>query len=60
MRWEQRIVAGLDLRTFSAGMKTLQSITSISNNHDELYFLEAILASKLISGWRFLKCKFGV
>lgn len=51
MRWYQRIVSGLDLRVNSAGMKTLQSVTSATDNIEELYFLQGILSSKLINFW---------
>ena len=51
MRWPQRIVAGVDLRKNSAGMKTLQSITALNDNIDSLYYLQALLTSKLINYW---------
>jgi len=51
MRWKQRIVCGLDERTNSAGMKTLQIIISTSDNISELKYLSAILASSLINFW---------
>lgn len=51
MRWVQRIVSGVDTRTNSAGMKTLQSITSATDNLDDLFYLQAILSSKLINFW---------
>ena len=51
MRWKQRIVCGLDERTNSAGMKTLQVIVSTSDNLSDLKYLLAILASSLINFW---------
>jgi adenine-specific DNA-methyltransferase len=51
MRWKQRIVCSVDSRTNSAGMKTLQSITSPTDNKVDLMFLQAILSSKLINFW---------
>lgn len=51
MRWKQRIVCCLDERVNSAGMKTLQSIISISNNVNELKYIQAILSSHLMNFW---------
>jgi len=51
MRWQQRIVCGLDIRTNSAGMKTLQVIVSPSDDIEALKYLQGILASKLINFW---------
>jgi len=51
MRWRQRIVCGLDERTNSAGMKTLQVVVSTSDNLSDLKYLLAILASSLINFW---------
>jgi hypothetical protein len=51
MRWKQRLVCGLDERTNSAGMKTLQVIASTSDNLSDLKYLLAILASSLINFW---------
>ncbi|HYE68118.1 MAG TPA: hypothetical protein VEA58_05860, partial [Anaerovoracaceae bacterium] len=51
MRWFQRIVSAVDARTNTAGMKTLQSITSATDDLTDLYYLQAILASKLINFW---------
>jgi len=51
MRWRQRIVCGLDERTNSAGMKTLQVVVSTSDNLSDLKCLSAILASSLINYW---------
>jgi len=49
MRWERRIVSALDIRKYSAGMKTLQAIMSKNDEIDNLYFLQSILSSKLIN-----------
>lgn len=49
MRWEKRIVSAIDTRRNSAGMKTLQSITSVDDNVTDLYLLQAILSSKIIN-----------
>jgi hypothetical protein len=51
MRWQQRVVCGLDERTNSAGMKTLQVVVSTSDNLPDLKYLLAILASSLINYW---------
>jgi len=51
MRWKNRIVCGLDDRTNSAGMKTLQLVVSTSDNLTDLKYLSAILASSLINYW---------
>ena len=51
MRWSQRIVAGLDVRKNSAGMKTLQLIISNDNLLEELIYLNAIISSRLINFW---------
>jgi len=51
MRWRQRIVCGLDERTNSAGMKTLQVVVSTSDNLSDLKCLSAILTSSLINYW---------
>ncbi len=51
MRWKQRIVSGLNLRSNSGGMKTLQSITSTSDDLNELKYLQSILASKVVNYW---------
>jgi hypothetical protein len=51
MRWKQRLVCGLDERTNSAGMKTLQVIASTSDNLSDLKYLLAILAPSLINFW---------
>ena len=51
MRWKQRIVSGIDERTNSAGMKTLQTIVSQTGNLSDLKYLQAILSSKLINYW---------
>jgi hypothetical protein len=51
MRWKQRIVCGLDERTSSAGMKTLQVVVSTSDNLTDLKHLSAILSSSLINFW---------
>jgi len=51
MRWRQRIVCGLDGRTNSSGMKTLQVVVSTSDNLADLKYLSAILASSLINFW---------
>ena len=51
MRWEQRIVCGLDKRTNSAGMKTLQMIVSKSNDLTHLSLLIGLLSSRLINFW---------
>ena len=51
LRWKQRIVSGLDTRTNTAGMKTLQAIVSTQDNVAALGFLQGILASKLVNFW---------
>lgn len=51
MRWKQRIVCGLDERTNSAGMKTLQVVVSTTDSLEELKYLLGILASSLINFW---------
>jgi hypothetical protein len=51
MRWERRLVCGLDDRINSAGMKTLQVIVSTSDNLTELKYLQGVLASRLINFW---------
>jgi len=51
MRWKQRVVCGLDERSNSAGMKTLQVVVSPSDNLADLKYLSAILASSLINFW---------
>ncbi len=51
MRWKQRIVCGLDNRTNSAGMKTLQVVVSATDSLEELKYLVGILASSLINIW---------
>lgn len=47
MRWKQRIVSAFDIRTNSAGMKTLQIIVSPADKTSDLKYLQAILASRL-------------
>ncbi|MDZ4758988.1 MAG: N-6 DNA methylase, partial [Bacteroidota bacterium] len=49
MRWKNRIVSAIDMRNNSAGMKTLQTITSNTNSIDDLCYLQCILFSKLIN-----------
>jgi hypothetical protein len=51
MRWKQRLVCGFDDRMNSAGMKTLQVIVSVTDSHEELKYLMAILASSLMNFW---------
>jgi hypothetical protein len=51
MRWKQRVVCGLDQRDNSAGMKTLQTIVSKTDNIADLKYLQAILSSKIINFW---------
>ncbi len=51
MRWIQRIVSAVDSRNNTAGMKTLQSITSNGDNLNDLQYLQAILSSKLVNFW---------
>jgi len=51
MRWVQRIVCSFDERLTTAGMKTLQIITSTNDNSNDLKYLSAILSSKLINYW---------
>lgn len=51
MRWFQRIVSAVDERLNTAGMKTLQSITSTEDNLGDLLFLQSILTSRLINFW---------
>ncbi len=51
MRWKQRIVCGVDNRTNSAGMKTLQVVVSVTDSLEELKYLLGILASSLINIW---------
>ena len=51
MRWKQRIVAGIDERQNSAGMKTLQLVISPQDNLKDLKYLCALLSSKLINFW---------
>jgi hypothetical protein len=51
MRWKQRIVCGLDQRENSAGMKTLQTVVSKTDNIADLKYLQAILSSKIINFW---------
>lgn len=51
LRWKQRIVCSYDGRRNSCAMKTLQSITSKSDNDKLLKYLSAILSSKLINYW---------
>lgn len=51
MRWQRRLVCGVDERTNSAGMKTLQIIISTSDSLNDLKYLQGILASRLINYW---------
>lgn len=51
MRWKQRLVCALDARRNSAGMKTLQVVTSPTDNEADLKYLLAILASSLMNYW---------
>lgn len=51
MRWKQRIVCGLDERTNSAAMKTLQMIVSQADDKNELRQLQGMLSSTLINFW---------
>lgn len=47
MRWRQRLVATLDDRVNSCGMKTLQTIVSKSDNEADLKYLLGIISSKM-------------
>ncbi len=53
MRWKQRIVCGIDLRTTSAAMKTLQSIVCPRDDaaNSRLKYVQGVLASRLINFW---------
>jgi len=51
LRWRQRLVCGLDDRSRSAGMKTLQLIVSTDDDISDLHFLQGILGSSLINFW---------
>jgi predicted type IV restriction endonuclease len=51
MRWVKRIVSCFDGRSNTSGMKTLQVIVSVTDDENELKYLQALLASKLINHW---------
>ncbi|MHB1424117.1 MAG: Eco57I restriction-modification methylase domain-containing protein [Gemmataceae bacterium] len=51
MRWKQRLVCAFDARRNSAGMKTLQVVTSPSDKEADLKYLSAILASSVMNYW---------
>jgi hypothetical protein len=51
MRWKQRLVSAFDDRRNSCAMKTIQSISSISDDENSLKYLSGILSSKLINFW---------
>jgi hypothetical protein len=51
LRWETRLVCGLDKRLNSGGMKTLQVVVSTTDDLQELKYLLAILSSSLINFW---------
>lgn len=51
MRWRQRLVSGVDLRSQTAGLKTLQIIVSADGTSPPLLYLQGIIASRLINFW---------
>jgi hypothetical protein len=51
MRWRQRVVCSFDHRRDTAGMKTLQIIVSPNDSEQELKYLTALLASRLMNFW---------
>ena len=51
LRWEKRLVCGFDARQNSAGMKTLQVIISTRDDVHSLFYLQGILASRLVNFW---------
>ncbi len=49
LRWSQRIVASIDIRANSGSMKTLQIIVSRNDDQQNLFFLSAILVSRVMN-----------